>query len=409
MKNDALSIVNEAIKAALPYENTVKLLKEAVPEGADITVISVGKAAVPMAKAAEDILGCRIKKGLLVTKYDHSRGYSFSRFRVIEAAHPISDANSVAAAEEGLQTASSLTENDILLVLLSGGGSALFEKSKISEALQQDITKKLLSRGANIEEINAVRKRLSLVKGGKLAAAAYPARVITIALSDVLSNDKGVIASGITVCDDTDNESLYKILQKYLPDISDDIQKTILTKDDININDGGYFFAGDINILCEAAGKKARELGFTVHHKSRCLSGEARETAEEILRSIPSLPGKHCFVFGGETVVTLKGDGKGGRNQEMALAAAIRLQGKSGIAFVSVGSDGTDGPTGDAGGFSDGNTYFRMKEKGIDAEKELENNNSNYALKMAGDIITTGPTGTNVNDLTFVLTENYED
>ncbi len=409
MKNDALSIVNAAIKAALPYENTVKLLKEALPDGADVTVISVGKAAVPMARAAEDILGIRIKKGLLVTKYDHSRGFSFSHFDVIEAAHPVSDANSVKAAEKGLEIASSLTENDILLVLLSGGGSALFEKSKISPENQQDITKKLLSRGAAIEEINAVRKRLSLVKGGRLAAAAYPARVITIALSDVLSNDKGVIASGITVCDDTDNESLCEIIDRYLPDISDDIRKTILIKDDIKINDGGYFFAGDINILCEAAGKKARELGFTVHHKSRCLSGEACETAEEILQSIPSLPGKHCFVFGGETVVTLKGDGKGGRNQEMALAAAIRLQGKRGIAFVSVGSDGTDGPTGDAGGFSDGSTYFRMTEKGIDPGKELENNNSNYALENAGDIITTGPTGTNVNDLTFVLTENYED
>ncbi len=408
MKTEAYEIIKAAIKAALPYNNTQKLIRELFYAEKNITVIAVGKAACPMAKAAEDVLGDRIKSGLLVTKYFHSEGWNFSRFEAIEASHPISDSNSILAAEKGLELASSLNKDDILLVLLSGGGSALFETSRVSPEIQRDITEKLLSRGAPIDEINAIRKRLSLVKGGRLAAAAYPARVVTIALSDVLSNDKSVIASGITAEDNTDNGVILNIINKYLPDVSPDIREIILKKDSILINDGGYYFSGDINILCDAAGKKAEELGFSVHHKSRSLTGEAREEAVKIIESIPEMPGRHCYIFGGETVVTLKGKGKGGRNQEMALSAAIALKDTKGICFASAGSDGTDGPTDDAGGYADGKSYFRMLEKGIDPEKELSDNNSNYALVAAGDIITTGPTGTNVNDITIVLTENYE-
>lgn len=405
MKTEACEIINAAIAAALPYKNTVKLITELFPAENNITVIAVGKAACPMAKAAEDVLGDKIATGLLVTKYSHSDGWDFSRFEVIEASHPVSDDNSILAAQKGLKTASSLGKDDVLLVLLSGGGSALFELSKVSPEIQRDVTRKLLSRGACIDEINAIRKRLSLVKGGLLASAAFPAKVVTVALSDVLSNDKSVIASGLTAADKTDTDQLQNILNKYLSDIPQDVRDLILTKDDICINDGGYYFAGDINILCDAAGKKAEELGFTVHHKSRCLTGEAREEAVRIIENIPALSGRHCYIFGGETVVTLKGNGKGGRNQEMALAAAVALKDRKGIAFASAGSDGTDGPTDDAGGYADGGSFFRMTEKGIDPEKELDNNNSNLALKAAGDIITTGPTGTNVNDIMIVLTE----
>lgn len=407
MKKEALLITKAAIKAADPYENTKKLITELFPAFEEITVISVGKAAVPMMKAAEEVLENRIKKGLVVTKYHHADGFSPRYSKVIEAGHPVSDDNSILAAEEALSLVKDLKKEDILLVLLSGGGSALLEKSRVSPDIQRDITRKLLLRGAAIEEINAVRKRLSLVKGGKFAAAAYPSKVITIALSDVLSNDSSVIASGITVKDATDNDFLRRTVDKYLPDIGDDVREVIYAESDIKINDGGYYFAGDINILCDAAGKKAEELGFTVHHKERCVSGEASEEAVRIIDSIPMKKGRHCYIFGGETVVTLKGNGKGGRNQEMALSAAIRLKDKKGIAFISVGSDGTDGPTEDAGGFADGESYNKMTEKGIVPENELLNNNSNYALKMSGDIITLGPTGTNVNDIIVVLT--YED
>lgn len=407
MKKEVLSVIEAAIKAADPYSNTKNLIKELFSDSAELIVVSVGKAACPMMRAAEEVLGNRIRKGLVVTKYHHSEGFSFRYSEVIEAGHPISDGNSILAAQKGLSMVKNLNKNDILLVLLSGGGSALFEESKVSPDIQRDITQKLLLRGAAIEEINAVRKRLSVVKGGKFAAAAFPAKVVTIALSDVLSNDKSIIASGITVKDTVSREFLRKTVDKYLPDVGDEIKEIIYSDSPVCINDGGYHFAGDINILCEAAGKKAEELGFTVHYGDRNLSGEASREAARILDSIPWAEGRHCYVFGGETVVTLKGNGKGGRNQEMALSAAIKLRDRKGVAFISVGSDGTDGPTEDAGGFADGESYKRMTQKGVIPENELMNNNSNYALKISGDIITTGPTGTNVNDITMVFT--YED
>lgn len=408
MRKFSEEIARAAIAASDPYKATRDFLIKHIPSG-DLTVFSIGKAAIPMMRAAEDVLGDRITSGLAVTKYGHSEGISSSLFEIIEAGHPVSDENSVLAAEKALDIAHRLNENDVLLVLLSGGGSALFEKSKISLELQRDITEKLLSRGADIRKINAVRKRLSLVKGGGLASAAYPARVITLALSDVLSDDKGVIASGITVKDTETDAFIREILKDYLPDISDDICDFLFDKSEIKINDGGYYFAGNINILCEAAEKKARELSFTVHSMSRNLTGEASLEAVRLIDSLPRLSGKHCFVFGGETVVTLKGKGKGGRNQEMALSAAIRLKDKKGICFLSVGSDGTDGPTDAAGGFADGNTYNIMKASGISPEEELSNNNSYYALASADSLIITGPTGTNVNDLTIILTDNYEE
>ncbi len=407
MRKEAEQIAFSAIKAALPYENTKKILRGLSLEG-NITVEAIGKAAIPMAKAAEDVLGDKIKKGLIVTKYNHAENFSSSYFEVIESGHPISDENSILAAEKGLEIASSLSENDILLVLLSGGGSALFEKSKISPVEQREITKKLLSNAADIREINSIRKRLSLVKGGLLAQAAYPAKVITIALSDVLSNDKSVIASGITVKDSESEDFVRDIFNKYVKSASEQAKEAIFSSREIKINDGGYYFAGDINILCDYAGKKAEELGFTVHQMERDLSGEARDEAVRIIDSIPSEKGKHCYIFGGETVVTIKGDGKGGRNQETALSAAIKLRDKKGICLLSIGSDGTDGPTDAAGGFANGNTYNKMLSLGISPEKELDNNNSYSALYESGYVLKTGATGTNVNDLIIILTENYE-
>lgn len=405
MKKDIIEIINAGIKAALPYENTLNILKSlSLPE--KVYILAVGKAAVPQAQAAEDFFGERIIKGLLVTKYFHAKNFASDIFTVIEAGHPISDENSEKAAEIALETVKKLTEKDTLIVLLSGGGSALFEKSRVSSDIQRDITKKLLSRGADIRKINAVRKRLSLVKGGRLSAAAYPAKVITIALSDVLSNDKSVIASGITVKDEETDEFTEDILNSYLPDINKDTRKIILTKDEIKINDGGYYFAGDINILCDGAGKKAEELGYTVFQGKRYISGEARDEAREIIKTIPKISGKSCYIFGGEPVVTLKGNGKGGRNQEMALTASIALNKKNGIVFASAGSDGTDGPTDAAGGVCDGGTYDKIKKAGLSPEKELNNNNSYYALKKADALIMTGPTGTNVNDIVVVLTDD---
>lgn len=406
MKNDALDIISCAVKAADPYASTRNILNSLKDElMQSLTVFSIGKAAVPMADAAQSVFGERIKNGLLVTKYSHIGSFFSKYFDMIEAAHPISDNNSILAAEKALMIAKNLGEGDALLVLLSGGGSALLEKSVVSAEIQRDITKKLLARGAEIDEINAIRRRISLVKGGKLAAAAYPAKVYTVALSDVLSNDKSVIASGITVKESLPKDEFLKIANKYLPEYIE-IFKTTVSDEEIKINDGGYFFAGDINSLCSAAEKRAKELGYNVADSFRTLTGEASDNAARLIAKALKQSGKNAYVYGGETIVTLKGGGLGGRNQEMALRAAIELKGKDNIVFASVGSDGTDGPTDAAGGIADGDTYRKMKEKGIDPEAELKNNNSYYALGAADALIVTGPTGTNVNDLTLILTDN---
>lgn len=403
MKNDALEIISYAFKKADPFDATYNILKKLEISAEKLTVFSIGKAAVPMADAAQAVFGDRIENGLIVTKYRHTGSFSSPYFQVIEAAHPISDRNSVLAAETALETAKKLGENDVCVVLLSGGGSALFEKSLIDEEAQRDITAKLLARGADIEEINAVRRRISAVKGGRFGAAIYPAKVFTIALSDVLSNDKAAIASGITVGDGTPPRQAFAVAEKYIPEYSEMLRDIFFRQSEVTINDAGYYFAGDINTLCDAAKKRAQELGYTAQVVSRSLTGEAADAAERIVNSIPGLPGRRAYIYGGETTVTLKGSGRGGRNQEMVLKAAIELRGKSGVVFASAGSDGTDGPTDAAGGIADGETYCRMTAAGVDPEAELADNNSNYALAAAGSLIVTGPTGTNVNDITLVL------
>lgn len=405
LKNDAPDIIRAAIKNSLPYEQTVKTLASLTLPEKGLTVFSIGKAAIPMAKAASDVLGDRIKTGLAVTKYEHTGDFSSPYFEVVEAAHPVSDENSILAAEKALAIADGLTENDTVLVLLSGGGSALFEKSKISPELQRDITKRLLAGGAEIGEINALRRRLSLVKGGRFAARCYPAKVITLALSDVLSNDKSVIASGITVNDETTDEEVKMLVKKYMYDVPQEDLDVLFEKEELKINDGGYHFVGDIRSLCEGAVKRAEALGYKATCVSTALTGEAREKAVEILDSISYESGKRAYIWGGETTVTLKGQGKGGRNQEMALTAAIVLRGAEHVVFASVGSDGTDGPTDAAGGIAEGDTFQKLKDLGIDPEDELNDNNSYYALKKADALIVTGPTGTNVNDITLVLTD----
>ena len=405
LKNDALEIAAAAIRAADPYESTCEALRNCLPRDRSFTVFSIGKAAIPMAKAAADTLGGRIKKGLAVTKYGHTGDFASPYFQVIEAAHPVSDENSIRAARTALAVADGLGEEDIALVLLSGGGSALFEESLIPPEAQREITKKLLARGAEIGEINAVRRRISAVKGGKFAARCYPARVITFALSDVLNDDKSVIASGITVRDGTPDGFVKAVADKYLYDLDHTTAESLYHKKELTLNDGGYHFVGNIDRLCEAAGARAEALGYRAEIVSKALTGEAREQAASILAAAPERSGKRAYIYGGETTVTLKGNGLGGRNQEMALAAAIALKDRAGIAFCSVGSDGTDGPTDAAGGYADGDTYAKMQRAGVTPGAALADNDSYHALKAAGDLIVTGPTGTNVNDLTFVLTD----
>ena len=402
LREDALAIALAAVKGALPYENTRRALEERGLSG-DITLFAVGKAAVPMAKAAAEHFGPRLKQGLLVTKYEHLGGFSHPALVCMEAAHPVTDENGVLAARRAVALAKSLTANDTALFLLSGGGSALMEESAVPQEYQREITRQLLARGASIEEINALRKRLSLVKGGKLGAACGQAKVITLALSDVLSNDFGVIASGLTVPDETPDETLERVMDEYLPDMPE-LRGLLPPREDLRVNDAGRILVGDVGLLCRGACAAAAAAGYEAAVVDASLTGEARDTAADILKKTPRLPGKHAYIYAGETTVTLRGTGRGGRNQEMALAAAIALRGEKGVCFLSVGSDGTDGPTDAAGGIADGETCARMERSGVQPEAALANNDSYRALGAAGDLIVTGATGTNVNDLTLVLT-----
>lgn len=405
LKADALDIINTAIRAADPFDSTAAILRELnLAREKSLTVFGIGKAAIPMVRAAESVLGGGIKCGLAVTKYGHTGDYRSDIFDVIEAAHPVSDGNSILAAQRALDIAESLGEGDTLLVLLSGGGSALMEKSVVPAEMQRDITRKLLARGADIAAVNAVRRRLSLVKGGRLAAAAYPAKVITVALSDVLGSDRSVIASGITVKEPLSKAEFDKTVAEFLPEYAEALSK-LGGGEDMAINDGGYYIAGDVEILCNAAKVRAAELGYELGGAACDLTGEARDEAARLIDGVDYLKGKRAYIYGGETTVTLNGTGLGGRNQEMALAAAIKLDGRENIVFASAGSDGTDGPTDAAGGIAGGDTFALMRERGIDPVAELADNNSYFALKAADSLIVTGPTGTNVNDITLILTD----
>lgn len=408
MKKDALQIIRYAISRADPYEASCRALESVDFKGRPITVFSIGKAAIPMAKAAADVLGEQIRTGYAVTKYGHTGDFRSPFFEVTEAAHPVSDENSILAAEKALAIASALTENDVCVIMLSGGGSALFEKSTVAPEIQRDITKKLLARGAGIDEINAIRRRLSLVKGGRFAAACFPAEVYTFALSDVLSNDKSVIASGISVKEEATDDYVRQTAEKYLYDVDEDVIARLFDKTELSVREGGYFFVGDIHSLCGAAAEKAAELGYEPVLITSSLTGEARDAAVTLTETAKNTTGRKALICGGETTVTLHGQGKGGRNQEMALAAAIALRDTNGIVFASAGSDGTDGPTDAAGGIADGSTYGEMLAAGVNPEAELADNNSYFALLESGNLIVTGPTGTNVNDLTLLLVNKIE-
>lgn len=406
LTNDALDIFNFAVRAANPYENTKKALSGRSFKGR-VYVFAIGKAASPMAQAALDILGDSLTKGLLVTKYGHTGSFYSEKFEIIEASHPVSDKNSVAAAEKALSMTEKLEADDTCLVLLSGGGSSLFEKPLVSEEKQRFISDSLMKQGADIFELNTVRKRLSAVKGGSFAAHCSPAKVITLALSDVPGNRRDVIASGITVNDTVTDAAFLAVLKKYSLESDSEILRAAEIKESLpKVRDGEYIIIGDSEILCRGACDRARELGYEAVFAG-LLSGDADEAGKHIAKETKSAAEtakkKTALIYGGETTVTVRGNGRGGRSQQLALSAATELKGTENILLLAAGSDGTDGPTDAAGGFVDGNTVQTLARLGISAEKELADNNAYFALGAAENLIITGATGTNVNDLVCVL------
>ncbi len=404
LREKADQIIRESLGAVMPDRAVEKALENFQGCGGRTVLVAAGKAAWQMAAAAVRVLG-QVDDGIVITKYDHVKG-EIPGVECREAGHPVPDENSFFATEKALEKVSGLTEKDTVLFLLSGGGSALFEKPLIPGEELQDITRQLLACGADIVEMNTIRKRLSGVKGGRFALACMPARVNAIVLSDILGDPLDMIASGPAYPDTSTCQQADAIIEKYHLNLSKKAQALMQEETPKELANVTTQITGSVRELCEAAGKAASALGYEPVLLTDELCCEAREAGSmlaSILRTHAKDGKRLCYIAGGETVVHLTGKGKGGRNQELALAAAPGIAGIPNACVFSVGSDGTDGPTDAAGGYVDGDTLDRLKEKNLDVFTVLSNNDAYTALGAAGGLIITGPTGTNVNDVAVAL------
>ena len=405
LRRHAEQIYGEAIRRALPDAAVREALRDFRPGSGRTLLIAVGKAAWRMASAALEAVDA--DGGLVVTKYGHSQG-PLSGLEILEAGHPVADAASFAAAERALALVRGLKEGDTVLFLLSGGGSALFESSDLSLEEFREVNRRLLACGADIVEINTIRKRLSAVKGGRFAQLCAPARVFAIVLSDILGdpNILDMIASGPAAVDASTLEETLAVAEKYALKLSPQARALLTRPLPAALPHVESHICGSVSQLCQTAAEVCRELGYEARILTDQAAGEARETGEALAQSLlrEREAGKPlALILGGETVVKLTGGGKGGRNQELALAAAPILAETEGTALFSVGSDGTDGPTDAAGGYVDGGTRDALRDLGVEIPAVLAENDSYHALKRAGGLIVTGPTGTNVNDLSAAL------
>ena len=348
-------------------------------------------------------------EGIVITKYGHVMG-EIPGFRCFEAGHPLPDENSLKATEEVTAILKELTEEDRVLLLISGGGSALLEQPMISLEELEKITGELLASGADIREINTIRKHLSHVKGGRLAETAYPAEVFSVVLSDIIGDPLDMIASGPAYPDPTTSEDAKAIAGKYGLELSESVRLALEVETPKKLDNVYTMVTGSVTELVKAAASSAKSLGYSAAMLSDSLDTEAKYTGEwlagmakNVRKSLEKDGGRMALICGGETVVKVTGKGKGGRNQELALSAAKEIDGEEGIVIFSVGSDGTDGPTDAAGGIVDGETAVILRSRGIDIDRVLHENDSYNALKEADALIFTGPTGTNVNDLAVAL------
>lgn len=405
LRRDADTIVKAAITAALPDAAVKKALEGRVFGPGKVRLVAAGKGAWQMAATASNILKDRIEAGVVVTKYGHSKG-AISNFDIYEAGHPVPDQNSFDATEAALILVRDLTADDTVLFLLSGGGSALFEKPLVPAADLEDLTRQMLACGADIVEINTLRKRLSAVKGGRFAQICAPAHVVSIVLSDILGDPLDMIASGPAYPDSSTCAQAQTIVKKYGLRLTPIMEQRLEEETPKALNNVETQVTGSVRQLCAAASAACRKLGYEPVVLTDCLACEAREAGAflgSIARYHADADHAVAFIAGGETVVHLTGEGKGGRNQELALAAAPFIAGIRGAAVFSVGSDGTDGPTDAAGGYVDGTTQAALADKGLSVFDVLAENDAYHALQQCGGLIVTGPTGTNVNDVAVLL------
>lgn len=404
LRSHADAIVAKAIRAVQPDAAVARVLVGKDFPGR-VLLVAAGKAAWQMAKAAHDCIGDRIEKGVVVTKYHHVKG-QIANFDCYEAGHPVPDENTFCATQKALELVSDLTEKDTVLFLLSGGGSALFEKPLIAGEELQDITSQLLASGADIVEMNTIRKRLSGVKGGRFAEVCAPAKVFAVVLSDILGDPLDMIASGPACPDSSTCDQAIAIARKYNLQLSEKAWKLLHRETPKTLTNVETQITGSVRELCAAAAKACEELGYkpiVLTDQLSCQAKEAGAFLASILKTYAGGKENLAFLAGGETVVQLTGKGLGGRNQEIALAAAAGIADIPGAAVFSVGSDGTDGPTDAAGGYVDYQTAAALKEKGWDIYETLKNNDAYHALQTVEGLIITGPTGTNVNDVAVVL------
>ena len=403
LRADAETILRGAIRAVLPDEAVRRALTDVQFPGR-VFLVAAGKAAWQMANVACKALPA-LAGGVVVTKYGHVKG-EIDGVACYEGGHPVPDENSLRGTAAALALTQDLRADDTVLFLLSGGGSALFEQPLLPLADLQDITRELLAAGADIVEINTVRKRLSAVKGGRFAAHCAPAQVFSIVLSDIVGDPLDMIASGPACPDRSTCAQALAIAEKYRLCLSPHARALLCQETPKTLTNVTTQITGSVRALCAAAEKECRALGYEPVLLTDCLTCEAREAGSflaSVARTHVSSKRPLAFLAGGETVVHLRGTGKGGRNQELALSAALGIEGLCNALVASAGSDGTDGPTDAAGGIVDGGTAAEMRLHGADPARALADNDSYHALKSAGSLFFTGPTGTNVNDVALVL------
>ena len=403
--NDAQQIITAALAACLPDEAVRRALSTHTVRDGRVFLVAVGKAAWQMAACAADILGQKLHRGIVITKYGHSKG-EIARCRIVEAGHPVPDENSYAGTKLVMEMVEDLERDDEVIFLVSGGGSALFEYPLIEKETMEALTQQLLASGANIVEMNTIRKRLSAVKGGRFAQLCAPAQVFSIVLSDIIGDPLDMIASGPAYPDSSTCAEAEAIAAKYGLKLTAEMEKLLRTETPKTLTNVETIVTGSVRQLCKAAADTCRALGYEPVFLTDHLTCEAREAGaflSAVARSHDDSPRSLAFIAGGETVVHLTGSGKGGRNQELALAAAEGIAGMDDTVIFSLGSDGTDGPTDAAGGLVDGTSAAALHRAGLTIHEVLQRNDAYHALKAIGGLLITGPTGTNVNDVAVAL------
>ncbi len=434
-REDAVAIFKKGVEAVAPDaavqrycrrdDNLLTIGEQSFPLDAyqKIFVVGAGKATAPMAAALEELLGNELTKGVITVKYGHTA--TLSKIETVEAGHPLPDANGELGSAKILEMAAAAGEKDLLICLISGGGSALLPKAVagVSLADKQETTRILLACGASIHEINTLRKHLSVIKGGQLAAAAAPATVVSLILSDVVGDDLDAIASGPTVADNSTFADCLHILARY--DIADRLPKPVLdylikgsnNKVPETPKAGDPVFDKTVNLVIGsnieallAAEKEAARRGYTTLVLSSMMEGKTSEVARvhtaiarEIMKTGHPVQPPACILSGGETTVTVKGDGLGGRNQQFALCAVSDIAGRLPAVMLSGGTDGNDGPTDAAGAIADNTTAQRAAAVKASVAEHLANNDSYHFFQALGDLLITGPTNTNVMDLRVLL------